>query len=158
MYGDACRTNGSWDASGWLENEPGGENWDSVKEGETFLQPSASYSKRSSFIGDLRSKASQALKSQDEFISAPTEQAIQSAQVFINRLPEGCLVFRMALSQSGEINFFHGNDDDLFQILIDAEGTVSYYGVVDGKEVGDSNLPPENLPYTKLLSFVDRNK
>jgi len=98
------------------------------------------------------------LRTNREFISAPTEQAIQSAQVFINRLPEGCLVFRMALSQSGEINFFHGNDDDLFQILIDAEGTVSYYGVVDGKEVGDSNLPPENLPYTKLLSFVDRNK
>ena len=160
MYGDACRTSGSWGASDWRENDAAEiDKWaPPKKEREAFQQPSASYSKRSSVIGDLRAKFLQAAKSADDYIIAPTQRAMESAELFINRLPEGCLDFRIALSQSGEVNFFNGKDDDLFQLLIDSDGMISYYGVMDGKDLGESDLRPEEFPYMKLLQIVDRHK
>lgn len=159
MYGDACKTNNSWDVSEWLENGAEADKWASPgKESDAFQRPSVSYSKRSSALGLLRAKSLQATKLADDFITAPTQLALESAELFINRLPEGCLDFRIELSQSGEINFFNGHDDDLFQLLIDTEGMISYYGVVDGKDMGESDLRPESFPYMKLLQIVDRHK
>lgn len=78
--------------------------------------------------------------------------------MFVNNLPEACLDFRLAISMSGEINFFYGTEGDIFQILIDRTGMLSYYGMINGVEQGESDIESAQFPYMKLLSIVDRNK
>lgn len=155
MYGDACRTN----ASEWLHSGDIADKWGSLSKGaDAFYRPSATYSKRSGLIRDLRSKIADAQIAADDFISAPTQLATDGAEFVINSLPEGCLDFRIAISQSGEINFFNGRDDDLFQLLIDVDGTLSFYGVLNGRDWGGSDLAPADFPYMKLLHIVDQHK
>jgi hypothetical protein len=121
-------------------------------------RPSKSYSKRSSHIQDLRSRYKWASENSDIDLMPPSKAALSSAESVINNLPEGCLDFDLAISHSGEVNFFFGQKEQPFQILIDDTGGVSFYGLVEGEEVEGSDKSPADLPYLKLLTFVDRNK
>lgn len=121
-------------------------------------EPGASYSKRSTYIHDIRAWRRKGACFSCEDACAPSDRAEAAAEMFVNNLPEACLDFRLAISMSGEINFFYGTEGDIFQILIDRTGMLSYYGMINGVEQGESDIESAQFPYMKLLSIVDRNK
>ncbi|MES2671786.1 MAG: hypothetical protein V4673_15380 [Pseudomonadota bacterium] len=120
--------------------------------------PSRAYSKRSTHMAELRTSAEWATRNADEFILAPSSNALSSAKNFINNLPDACLEFRLAISQCGEINFFFGSAQELFQILIDESGMLSYYAKLGDEELRASDVASENFQYMRLFQFVERNK
>lgn len=143
---------------GWMEADEDSEQWPNPKANSNLPKPREAYSKRATLVAELRSLISRSLALSDAYIRPPTDNAQTSAKSFINCLPDGCLSVRIALSLNGEINFFFGQGDDLFQILIDHSGLLSYHAIWSAEELGDSDIPFDQFPYFKLLSFVDRNK
>jgi hypothetical protein len=109
-------------------------------------------------MAELRSSVEWAAENADGLIRALSDEAFLAAKTFINSLPDACLDFRMAISMSGEVNFFFGSGEELFQILIDESGMLSYYAKTSEEEFGDSDVRPEDFIYLKLLQFVDRKK
>lgn len=158
MQSHACHHIEEW----MFERELGGKglgDWGPVAPARRIPAPVRTYSRRSELLAILRSGSEWAESHADEYIRVPTEAARISAEAFINNLADACLGVRLALSQDGEINFFYGEDDsELFQILIDSSGLISYYANVSGEDVGGDDLTPEAFPHLKLLAFVDRNK
>lgn len=156
MYGHACRELDSWNSDAALSNE-----WESLHSDTGRIQaplPGRSYSRRSAHLAELRTKSEWAATNADEYIRAPSTKAQLGAKGFINNLPDACLDFRLAISQDGEINFFFGDERDLFQILIDESGMLSYYARSAVEEFGDSDVQPDRFQYLKLLQFVERKK
>ena len=121
-------------------------------------RPGKEYSKRSAHIQELRTLWRSATEQAFEDLIAPSKESLVASEKFINSLPEGCLGLEVAVSHSGEINFFFGDKSDPFQVLIDQAGLVSFYGEVNGEEVSGSDLDPSNFPSFKLLGFLDRKK
>src|ERR1700754_1751883 len=121
-------------------------------------RPGKEYSKRSAHIQELRILWRSATEQAFEDLIAPSKESLAASEKFINSLPEGCLSFQMAVSHSGEINFFFGDKADPFQVLIDHTGLISFYGEVNGEEVSGSDLDLSNFPSFKLLGFLDRKK
>jgi len=128
-------------------------------EDESFLtRPGKGYSKRSSHIQQLRNLCRQASEVAFDELSAPSRKALAASERFLNELPEGCLELKLAVSHSGEINFFFGDDAHPFQALIDDTGLVSFYGEVNGEEIRGSDIAPADFPGLKLLKFLDQKK
>lgn len=153
MYDHACRNIDTWMSSGEWTN-----GWGEVPSISTRIHPPRGYSQRAAHLADLRAKYEWAATHADEQIRAPSNEAQSSAKTFIQSLPDACLTFRLAISQDGEINFFFGGGSDLFQVMIDASGMVSYYMSSDAGEDGGSDIPADQFQYLKILAFVDRNK
>lgn len=154
MYGHACREQDSW-----MSDEMHHDDWAPAAQTRRIAAPARGYSRRSALLANLRSESEWVARHADDYIRAPSESARHSAEAFINNLSEACLEGRLAISQDGEINFFFGDDSrELFQVLIDASGLVSYYANLAGEDIGGSDTYPEQFPYLKLLAFVDRNK
>jgi len=125
--------------------------------------PSKSYSKRSFHTNELREQSKWQTENAGFDLVAPTKLAVAAAESFINNLSEGSLDLDMAISHSGEINFFFGGKTNKpFQVLIDESGYVSFYGEILSEEkieeIQGSEVLPSSFPYLKLLKFVDRNK
>lgn len=159
MYDYTCMETIHSNGFEWLSNEKPSREWEPLLQGATRMQlPSRAYSKRSAHIADLRANAEWSAKNSDDFIQAPSPAALLSAKSFINNLADGCLEFRLAISHSGEINFFFGEDEELFQILIDETGMLSYYAKTATEELGGSDIAPEKFHYLRLLQFVERKK
>jgi len=154
----ACREL-AWDDSFMLSEEMDYSDAEAFfSSSKQIPSPPKSYSKRSSLVSDLRAGVRWAVENEFEDLVAPTSAASEAAETFIYSLPEGCLNTRLEISSSGEINFFYRVHRDLFQVLIDSEGLASYYGTVNNHEISGSDVPPESIPYMKILSFVDKNK
>ena len=122
------------------------------------LRPSKSYSKRSSLINELRGQSRWQAENAGFDLVELTKAAVISSESFINHLPEGCLDLEIAVSHSGEINFFFRAKADLFQVLIDESGLMSFYGKIAKEEIRGNEVPPSNFDYLKLLKFVDQYK
>jgi hypothetical protein len=120
--------------------------------------PSKAYSKRSAHMADLRARAEWAVKNADGVIQPPSAEALLGAKIFINNLSDACLDFKLAISQAGEINFFFGTTEELFQILIDESGLLSHYANTATGELAGNDIAPENFQYLRLLQFVERKK
>ncbi len=119
--------------------------------------PNATYSRRASHIHSLREHLKWAHGFEDipdARIRPPSRQAVTAAEEAIYNLPEDCLDFNLEISSYGEINFLFGRSNDPFQIIIEANGLASYYGVVLGAEVSGSDVPVAELPYMKLVVFM----
>ena len=119
--------------------------------------PNATYSRRSSHIHALRLHSKWASGFQDvpeAGIRPPSKQAVMAAEEAIYNLPEDSLNFSLEISSAGEINFLFGASSDPFQIIIEANGLASYYGVVREAEVSGSDVPVADLPYMKLVVFM----
>jgi hypothetical protein len=128
------------------------------REGVLHVRPGKSYSKRSGYIQELRVLWRSATELAFEDLIAPSKESLVASEKFVNYLPEGCLNLEIAISHSGEINFFFGDKADPFQVLIDQTGLVSFYGEVNGEEISGSDLDPSQFPSLRLLGFLDRKK
>ncbi len=156
MLGNSCK---NWGEFEWRPEALDTRHWEVLRPSSNLTrQPTKAYSKRSACLADLREKYEWANSNADDLIQPASEEAFFAAKDFINNLPEGCLDFRLAFSQSGEINFFFGSGEDLFQILIDAVGTISYYAHSRDEAFGMSEITVRAFPYMRLLQFCERNK
>lgn len=153
---NACRSwvSSDWATSDWPDRR---EEWGAMLD-VSSKAPSHSYSARSALLAKIRALNEWAKDHADEFIRAPSTDAMAGAKLFIQNLPEGCLECRMAFSQSGEINIFFGAEPELLQILIDDHGRVSFYGSYAGQEMSGADLLVAQFPFMDLLKFVGRNK
>ena len=116
-------------------------------------KPIGIYSKRASLLNEIRTHSKWAHAHAGEDLIAPTPAAQAAAATLINEMPEGCLGFRLAITHSGEINFFFGQPVR-FQMLIDEDGHLSYYGKFEGERFAASDTRPETFPYMKLLRLL----
>lgn len=160
MHAHACREQRETiESLGWLSDSAFVNGWESQRVGQRRApQPGQTYTKRAAHLHELRQKNEWAIRHEDDYIRAPSPEAFSGARTFINSLPDGCLNFRLAVSTDGEINFFFGEKEELFQILIDNSGKLSYYAKSSDTGFGASDLEPESFQYFQLLNFVDRNK
>ncbi len=72
----------------------------------------------------------------------------------INNLPEGCLDFQLAISQSGEINLFFGDKASPFQMLIDEDGLLSYFGMFGDERFAASDRRADDFQHMQLLRLL----
>lgn len=146
-----------WSASGGWQHS---REWSTFADPEVtaFRQPSEAYSKRSTLLAKLRGDKEWATAHADDEIAPPSDAAMESAKEFINSLSEGCLNIRLAVSSRGEINFFIGTEPELFQILIETSGQLSYYGETPTGVLEASAIDAAAFPHMELLKFVDRHK
>jgi hypothetical protein len=133
-------------------------DWQPQNDATVLRRPGRAYTKRSSYISELRSHSQWAGRYADDDLQPPAKEAQRSAELFINSLPEGCLDFRLGVSHSGEINFFFGQAGDLFQVLIDEDGLLNYYGIIKDREFRGGDVSPKEFQYLKVLEFIDRKK
>lgn len=117
-------------------------------------KPIGIYSKRASLINDIRTHARWAAAHADDDLEPPTQEAQTAACALINQLPEGCLDFRIGISHAGEINFLYGRGEPAFQMLIDGDGLISYYGRFGETRFADSDIRPEDFPYWEFLRLL----
>lgn len=120
-------------------------------------QPIRAYSKRSAKINDLREGVRQAPDDDIPEVMPPSKNALAGAEHFINLLPEGCLDFVLAVSHSGEINLFFGDQGNPLQIFFDARGLISYYGKFGDVEFTGDEVSAHDFQYMKLLHLLGVN-
>lgn len=143
------------DYSYWDVDDREGDAFGFAEEHRPLVRrPITPYSKRASLLHEIRTHAKAALASADEDLVAPTPAAQEAAARVINAMPEGCLDFRLAISHSGEINFFFGREAPTFQMLIDEDGLLSYFGKFGAERFGDSDIEPGAFPYWQLLRLL----
>ena len=141
--------------------------WDSADDGHnnTLMEceddacspsrkPIQSYSRRSSFINQIRTHSKWAANHADDDLVPPTPEAQTSAIFVINNLPEGCLNFRLAIAHCGEINLFFGKEQSPTQLLIDEDGLLSYFGMFGEVRFAGSDCRPEDFPYMQFLRLL----
>lgn len=120
------------------------------------IKPNSTYSIRARYLAELRERIASVNDNPRDDFTVPTEQCVEAARTFINGLVDGVVAIgcRMAIASDGEINFFFERKNDLFQILIGADGRLSYYGKnADGEMLGDG-IAAERFPHLQLLSFL----
>ncbi|WP_146093039.1 hypothetical protein [Xanthomonas arboricola] len=117
-------------------------------------RPIQVYSRRAKYIQKIREHARWAAAHEDDDLCAPTAAAQSSAISVIQQLPEGCLDFRLGLSHSGEINLFFGQGNSPFQMLIDEDGLLSYFGRFGDERFAGSDIAPDEFPYMRLLCLL----
>ena len=141
--------------------------WDSAEDGQdtTHLdcmevvhsvahRPIKTYSRRSSFINQIRTHSKRTAGHADDDLVPPTLEAQTSAIAVINNLPEGCLDLHLAVAHCGEINLFFGNQQSPFQLLIDEDGLLSYFGIFGKERLAGSDCRVDEFPYMKLLHLL----
>lgn len=119
-------------------------------------KPNSTYSTRARYLAELRDRVASFNENPRGDSTPPTERAVEAARTFINGLVDGVLAVgcRMALARDGEINFFFEKRGSLFQVLIDGDGLVSYYGKsADGEMLGDG-MDAARFPHLHLLMFL----
>lgn len=119
-------------------------------------KPNSTYSIRTRCLAELKERVRFVSGGRRDDFVAPTEQAIDAARTFINGMVDGVLSVgcRIAISHDGEINFFFQKGADLFQILIDNDGQLSYYGQSQEGEMLGSGMPAGRFPHLRLLMFL----
>jgi hypothetical protein len=136
------------------------DHWGDQPE-ELAIRPNSIYSNRARRLRELDDQVAIAVADEDgdEFFS-PSDESIAGARVFIHSLAEGSLEFawNIEISPKGEINFLFGDIRDLFQIVIDRRGRLSYHGYVKGTEICDSEIAPADFPQLQLHTFLSRNQ
>ena len=144
----------------WFGDEEGGNGWSEDRAAGITRKPIAPYSKRSNRIAELRARIVIANVRDDEDCAPPTDAAIASAESFINTLADGVLSYscRIAISSAGEINFFFGREDELFQVLILEDGRLSYHAQNQNDELIGSEIDPADFPHLPLLGFLSHHQ
>lgn len=158
MNNEALRDYAFWDNTGdtFDYDGEGGKAFGCLEDHDesVAVKPIRVYSKRSSFIQEIRDHSKWAAAHADEDLSPPTPAAQAAAEFVINQLPEGCLDFHLAIAHSGEINLFFGQKDSPFQMLIDEDGLVSYFGKFGDERFAGSDLSPSTFPYMRFLCLL----